>query len=245
MDNVINRIIDYSKKINLEERFDYKFNLDESIFDQSTIKSINDIPSNFQKNVHLKKLLQQQYHNHSENTPLDFWIINQWGGIHGFKPHQRNIDKISKFKSQLEKNKLTKENFETISSLSKISSFLNPREYFVYDARVAYALNWLILKYENNHEVKLKYFPVPNSRNKALVNYDIKTILNIVHSDKRQNQDIYHKPQEAYHYYCDFIKQASKNIYGNTENPFLVEMLLFVIADKEILEDIQKIKMIL
>lgn len=245
MDKVIDRIMHYSKTIDLEERFDYKFNMDGKAIDQSIIENINSISSNFQKNVQLKKLLQQQYHNCTENSLLDFWIINQWGGIHGFKPHQRNVDKISRFKSQLEKNKLTKENFETISSLSKISSFLNPKEYFVYDARVAYSLNWLILKYENNDRFNYRYFPVPNSRNKSLVNYDIQTILNIAHCGEAQSHDIYYKPQEAYHYYCHFIKEAANIIYGDKENPFLIEMLLFVIADKEILEEVQKIKMLL
>ncbi|MGP9668408.1 hypothetical protein ACT3TV_09865, partial [Psychrobacter sp. AOP31-A1-22] len=58
---------------------------------------------------------------------------------------------MSSFKQELKLKKLSKKNFETISSLSKVASFLDPEKYFIYDARVAYSLNWLILKYENKN----------------------------------------------------------------------------------------------
>ncbi len=142
--------------------------------------------------------------------------------------------------------KLSKENFETISSLSKVASFLDPDKYFIYDARVAYSLNWLILKYENKNVINHKYFPMPNSRNKSLVNFDIQTILNIVHAKElNEFSDIYLKPQEAYHAYCNLISRIAEQIYSGTKSAYLIEMLLFIIADQEILAEVKEIKILI
>ena len=153
---------------------------------------------------------------------------------------------MSSFKQELKLKKLSKKNFETISSLSKVASFLDPEKYFIYDARVAYSLNWLILKYENKNIINYKYFPMPNSRNKSLVNFDIQTILNIAHANElKQSPDIYLKPQEAYHAYCNLIGRIAEQIYRDTKSAYLIEMLLFMIADQEVLAEVKKTKILI
>lgn len=246
MENVINAVRKYNEEIDLKQRFDYKFKMNTSVIEASITDSIDRTDCGYEKNIILKESLKLQYQSNSDNTQLDFWIINDWGGIYGFKQTQKNLSKILALKNQLQNHKISKENFETISSLSKLASFWNPLEYFVYDARVAYSLNWLILKYENTDGINHKYFPMPNSRNKAIVNYDMKTVLNLFHDEKNQKyKSIYFKPEEAYHAYCKLIKLIALQIFEGEKPAYLVEMLLFVIADKEILEEVRKVKLIL
>jgi len=246
MHNIIDKIKSYSEQINLEERFNYEFKIDVSVLDSHIIEKLSNTDSAFKKNVILKDLLKYQYQKDIDNTRLDFWIINSWGGIYGFKPTERNITKVSKFKQELKLKKLSKDNFETISSLSKIASFLDPEKYFIYDARVAYSLNWLILKYENRDIINHKYFPMPNSRNKSLINFDIQTILNIAHAKEPNDfSDLYLKPQEAYHAYCNLISRTAEQIYSGTKSAYLIEMLLFIIADQEILAEVKEMKVLI
>lgn len=246
MENVINAVRRYSEEIDLKQRFNYKFKMDTSIIKASIIDSVNKTDCDFEKNIILKESLKTQYQSNSDNTQLDFWIINDWGGIYGFKQTPKNLSKILALKNQLQDDKISKENFETISSLSKVASFWDPLEYFVYDARVAYSLNWLILRYENTEGIKHKYFPMPNSRNKALVNYDMQTILNLFHAEKNQEyKSIYFTPEEAYHAYCKLIKLIALQVFEGETPAYLVEMLLFVVADKEILEEVKRVKLIL
>lgn len=246
MQSIINKIKLYDEQINLEERFKYDFKIDASVLGADIIEKINDANSIFRKNTILKDFLRYQYKKEINNTELDFWIINSWGGIHRFKNTERNIRKLSNFKKELKSTKISKENFGTISSLSKVASFLDPEKYFIYDARVAYSLNWLILKYENENTISQKYFPMPKSRNKSLLNFDMQTILNIAHAKEMSDySDLYLDPKEAYHTYCNFISKVAEKIYSDTKPAYLIEMLLFIIADQEILSEVQEVKVLI
>jgi len=245
MDKVIEKIRTLSKDIDLEQRFTDNFNTNVSIFDSLNLEKIDNAITIFEKNIELKNELEYQYQSKGDSSELDFWIINHWGGIHGFKNTENNIDKTKKFKQQLNVGKLTKDSFSTISSLSKIASFMYPEEFFIYDSRVIYALNWLILTCENRDELCYSYFPIPTSRNKILVNFDIQTVLNIYHSGQYTDfSAMYYDQQIAYFTYCNFIKKAAQSIYGESEKPYLIEMLLFVLADKEIFSEIKKVKLV-
>lgn len=246
MDKVIEKIRTLSKDIDLKQRFTDNFNTNVSVFDSLNLEKINNATTVFDKNIELKSELEYQYQSVGDSSKLDFWIINHWGGIHGFKKTKKNIEKTKKFKQQLSVGKLTKESFGTISSLSKIASFMYPEEFFIYDSRVIYALNWLILNCENRDELRYSYFPMPTSRNKILVNFDIQTILNIYHLEQYTDfAAMYYDQQIAYFTYCKFIKKAALSIYGEFEKPYLIEMLLFVLADKEIFNEIKKIELVL
>ena len=245
MKNVIERLVKFSEEIELNERFDYSFELSETFFDQLEINKLVESQNAFDQNVKLKWILKEKYKSASDSTEIDFWIINTWGGIRGFKENGRNIDKIQAFKKQLDKKRLTLDSFSTISSLSKLSSFIDPDNFVIYDSRVIYALNYLILTHENQNAFKEKYFPMPSGRNKIIADFDMNTIINITHIDKSQhnNGDLFIPPQQAYFDFCDFIKTNAKIIYGINAKPYELEMLLFTLADKEIFADLKdKIK---
>ncbi len=222
--------------INLEERFSDDFETPNHIFSNQEKNSLNKQKNIYRRNLRLKEIIKNKANGSYDLTDLNFWIINNWGGINTFKANDNNFKKIKTFSDELKKGKLTRKNFETISSLSKLSSFINPDEYVIYDSRVIYVLNWLILTTEND----LKYFPMPNSRNKRLVDFDINTLIYLINFDKYSNNEIiFYDYHEAYFIYCSLMKSLSQVLY-NTPNikPYILEMLLFSIADVEIFNEI-------
>jgi hypothetical protein len=164
MHNVIKKLKEYGNQIDLKKRFDFNFDPSDKIFSTEETKLLKTHQNPFEQNVELKWILSQKYQTNSEQNFIDFWIINVWGGIRGFKPSDRNIDKILRFKKQIEKGRLSLDCFSTISSLSKISSFLNPEKFVIYDSRVIYTLNWLILTRENQNELNEKYYLITGKK---------------------------------------------------------------------------------
>lgn len=167
------------------------------------------------------------------------WIINRWGGIGSFKDNDRNKARIDKLQIALPKRVFTKESFSVVSSLSKVASFMNHEEYFVYDSRVIYSLNWLILK------AKLKepqFFPMPEGRGTKLTMFDLQTIINLYYKDnildKEWKSKTFIDPKHAYFVYCDLIKKLSKRIFP-AYKAYYLEMLLFVIADRQIFDELK------
>lgn len=244
MQNVIKKLKEYSNQIDLKERFDYNFDDSDKIFSSSDTNRLKTYKNPFEQNIELKWILNEKYKTNLDHNFIDFWIINIWGGIRGFKPNDRNIEKILRFKKQILKGKLSLDCFSTISSLSKISSFMQPENFVIYDSRVIYTLNWLILTCENQNGFNKKYFPMPIGRNKVIADFDMNTIINISHvSEYVKNTELFISQQDAYFEFCDFIKKTTKLIYGDNSKPYELEMLLFTLADKEIFMDLkEKIK---
>ncbi|MBD3892247.1 hypothetical protein [Olleya marilimosa] len=244
MKNVIDRLREYSNQIDLSNRFDFIFDPSDSIFTESETQRLLSEKTLFDQNVRLKWILKEKYENTTNSDSLDFWIINSWGGIRGFKPNDRNKEKVKTFRKQLLKRRLSKDSFSTISSLSKISSFIDPDNFVIYDSRVIYTLNWLILTCENQETFKELYFPMPSGRNKIISDFDMNTILNLFHiSEYSQEYSLFISQQQAYFDYCDFVKKATIEVFGNNSKPYELEMLLFTLADKEIFEELkEKIK---
>ncbi|WP_291123613.1 hypothetical protein [Flavobacterium sp. UBA6046] len=183
--------------------------------------------------------LRTFFHKKNIDYPTSLWIINKWGGIGSFKDSELNKQRISKFESGLKKRKLSKDLFSVISSLSKIASFMNSEEYFVYDSRVIYSLNWLILK---NNIPNAKFFPMPESRSKILTLFDLNTIINLFYMENITNDEytskLFFDTKNAYFLYCDLIKELSKELFPDLK-PYYLEMLLFVIADNQIFDDLR------
>lgn len=241
MKNVVEKLKEFSKQIDLKVRFDFNFDITDKIFNSVETEQLSTNKNPFDQNVRLKSILSEKYKANTDQNFIDFWIVNNWGGIRGFKPNERNIEKVQKFKKQLEKRKLSLDCFSTISSLSKISSFLDPENFVIYDSRVIYTLNWLILTCENQNGFKEKYFPMPSGRNKVIADFDMKTILNVSHiSEYIENTELYVSQQYAYFKFCEFIKTNTELIYGKNSKPYELEMLLFTLADKEIFEDLKE-----
>jgi hypothetical protein len=175
---------------------------------------------------------------HFNKTNIDYdtslWIINKWGGIGSFKDNITNSERIRKLEKGLQNRELSKDSFSVISSLSKIASFLNNEEYFVYDSRVIYSINWLILK---NRIPDAKYFPMPESRSNKLTLFDLDTIITLFHKASYPNgilkKNLFIESKTAYFIYCDLIKELNKRLFPSLK-PYYLEMLLFSIADNDI-----------
>jgi len=163
------------------------------------------------------------------------WIVTKWGGISGFK---QEYSKINKFIKNIKNRKINSTQFNTISSYSKIISFINPNDYFIYDSRVAFVLNWLLIK---NYSKDNIYFINPSGRNADILNYDMDTIINLY--NKNDNKRFYEK-NEIYFFYCDLIKEIFEKLKNtNIQKAYNIEMLLFGLFDVMVNEMKSKIKL--
>lgn len=206
----------------------------------------------YHKELSLKRIVGQKLKDSLESNEelffkLCLWIIKDWGGIKA--ANDRDTENlIIDFLSQ------DKPDFNRISSASKVGAFLFPEENVIYDSRVAYSLNWIILS-ENAGQ---QYFPIPQGRNSKMSAFDLNVLIRlknisnyhttdiklldhrlfIVNSDKK----IFINKKDAYTELKNLVKLISKNLWkGDTEkeqNLYFTEMLLFSIADREVLRDI-------
>ena len=97
----------------------------------------------------------------------------------------------------------------------------------------------MILKYAKE---KI-YFPTPAGRSEVIANYNIDTVIRLYHKD--QDGNLYHSHKAAYHKYCQLMRDWSAKLWNDTYSkrrgyPFYLEMLLFLIADREIFDDMKK-----
>ncbi len=213
------------KTIDLNERYEWDVTSDCPI--QLPLEAM----SNYYKNKYLKLNLKEKLRDF-DNLSTQYWVIQNWGGIKSFKRTKKNDEKIREFYGELKRRKLSRNSFSTISSLSKISSFYDCHNYFIYDARAIFALNWIIFKCENPNTQKL--FPQPIGRNSIINKFDLSTIVNL--SNKKFS---YYNPKEAYFQYCSLLIKMNHFVCPNEET-FVLEMILFVASVKEIAEDISE-----
>lgn len=230
MDNLVNEILKFKEEI---EKFEGDFKLNESLFSPNDIDFIKSGKTDYEKNIRLKQVIENSPKGNYKDEELNSWIIKDWGGIHNF--NTENQDRIRKYKLELDKGKLMKKSFETISSLSKLSAFYEPEKYVIYDSRVIYSLNWLLLKTNNT---QYRFFPMPESRNAELRKYDLNTLINLINSEKETDK-LYYNENEAYFMLCELVKKLSEKVFKDKEHPYYLEMLLFHIADRNILAEIK------
>lgn len=146
--------------------------------------------------------------------------------------------------------------FKRIASTSKVGAFLFPEKNVIFDSRVAYSINWIILS-ENAGQ---HYFPIPEGRNSKMTALDMNVLIrlknismyqqaNITCLDDRlfiQNSDkhLFIDKKIAYTELNKLIKQINQKLWKGDEekaqNLYYTEMLLFSIADREIFQDITK-----
>lgn len=209
----------------------------------------------FDKRLALQEFIFSKLNSFIENQnqvkyyELSLWIIKDWGGINNAKDEatQDLIDKIYQG---------TEPTFNRISSTSKILAFLKPENYVIYDSRVAYALNWIILKKDAGN----KFFPIPEGRNSKMSAFDLEVLIRLkniksyqptIESDLAKklfiselDKNIFIPKDMAYPQLNKLIKSVNERLWaGNTEkmkNLYFTEMILFSIADKAIFEDITK-----
>lgn len=207
----------------------------------------------FEKDVGLKFIINTDLNDPTKDFVLiSKWIIKVWGGIRGIKD-ETITELVQNISTQLYP-------FENISSWSKINSFKNIDTDIIYDSKVIYSLNWLLLQINRK---SYKFFHQPNSRNSKLTIFPIDTIINYIHSDSiNTNQrgdsvtnDVYQSKNEVYKNYRNTLISLNSLIWGNEsldlskllgrkiclkEYPFFTEMLLFNMSDDIVLKDIRK-----
>lgn len=220
-----------------------------------TIEQIDEISTlyPYEKELRIKKAINAKLNESYQLTDKQYfydlclWIIKDWGRILTSND-QSTIKLIDDFLAT------DKPSFNRIASSSKVGSFMRPTEYMIYDSRVAYSLNWILLS-ETSTNI---FFPIPEGRNSKMMAFDMNVLIrlkNIEHfksqtTDERDNRmyisrkdkQFYIPEKEAYFELNGLIRQVNNYLWFDDqekkENLFYTEMLLFSIADKLIFDDI-------
>lgn len=220
---------------------------------ENQVREINAL-SAYEKELQLKKIVGQKLNDALKTNPdlfdkLCLWVIKDWGGISTSRDND-TIGLIRKFLNE------DRPNFDRIASSSKVGAYLFPDRNIIYDSRVAYSINWIILS-ENAGQ---HYFPIPVGRNSKMSAFDLNVLIRLKHISIYQPTDITHldhrlfiknsdkklfiSKKEAYYELNKLVKQISQKLWkGDKEreqNLYYTEMLLFSIADREIFMDITK-----
>lgn len=200
--------------------------------------------SYFHLNVHLKQLISKYIcENATDKGFLESdsfknlcnWIIAEWGGIKTNKDINDVINKV-KLDAHYE--------FKGIASRSKIEAFMKPKECVIYDSRVAFSLNWIILLSGGE-----KYFPIPEGRNSKIKMFDMNLLIRMKHLKKGStikelkllDKTLFVDKDLSYSFLNKLIKEINLRLWDDDimkENLYYTEMLLFAIADNEIIYDI-------
>jgi len=217
---------------------------------EKQVKEIN-LLSPYEKELCLKKIVGQKLNDTLKSDlklfeKLSLWIIKDWGGI----TNTNDNDTISLVNAFL---KTEKPDFYRIASTSKVGAYLFPDRNVIYDSRVAYSLNWIILS-ENAGQ---NFFPIPEGRNSKMSAFDMNVLIRLKNisvyrpeniEDLKNNfinnsdKKIFIDKKEAYFELTNLVKQINPLLWkGDKEkeqNLYFTEMLLFSIADREIFIDI-------
>jgi len=223
----------------------------EGLFTNDEMETLFNMGSSYERNVYIKHAISKKLAHLTKENEADYynWIVKVWGGIKAYNKSPEYVK--ANIKTLLDDNHM---NFDGIASMSKIASFMFPGKFVIYDARVCYSLNWILLKKGASD----KYFPVPESRNTKLNAFGIDVIIRLVNIENyRINQEVnsnsrslishidkklYIAQEEAYMTMCDLVNQINNMLWDNDHEkksfPFHTEMILFAMADREIFLDI-------
>lgn len=259
----VEKIVNYLSQFKNDLPILYNWNanidklLDLDVFSQEEIDDLNR-QTPFEKELVLKKTINQKLLNAYEQdealfNKLCLWLIRDWGGIKTAKDAD-TLELVNQFLA------VDKQKFKRIASASKVGSYMYPERYIIYDSRVAYSLNWIILS-QNAGE---KFFPIPEGRNSKMMAFDMNVLIRLTNIDDYKPNEIkdldnrryintldkanYISGNEAYSVLNDLIKEVSLKLWGDEKGKYLyyAEMLLFSIADREIFSDItNKVKLVL
>lgn len=254
----IKKIVNYLKKYkeDLEElyKWDAKYN---TLFQKKLIseKEFAELENheklNFQKEEILKEIISkklQDWYKNDKNKfkELALWLIREWGGIRG-GTKENTIKCVYDFINDL------KPNFNRIASSSKVGSFMYPDKYIIYDSRVSYSVNWILL----SQDAGKKYFPIPEGRNSKMNAFDMNVLIRLKNIDKYKlspslnneipkkyiskiDSEIFINKNEAYYEMNKLIYEVNKSLWANNRKnePFYCEMLLFSLADTVVFKEI-------
>lgn len=196
----------------------------------------------FIRTLEVKNKVGEAMRSTRTNNPVYFkklvqWVIKDWGGVIGL--NDENIEPLVNNFIGSEKPP-----FKAISSSSKVGAYLYPEKNAIYDSRVAYALNWIILSQNAGN----KFLPMPQGRNSKLTAFDIDVLIRLKNVEKykpnslsdldtrqyiksRDNNN-YISEKNAYYEMNKLMLDISSKLWQNPkyEPLFLTGMLLFSIA---------------
>ncbi len=256
----IDKIVNYLNKYKSDLPNLYKWNakidrlVELETLTQKQVEEINKIKRPYEKELQLKKIVGQKLNETLKTNKILFdklclWVIKDWGGILTANDND-TIKLIDNFLKQ------DNPEFNRIASSSKVGAYLFPEKNIIYDSRVAYSLNWIILS-ENAGQ---QYFPIPEGRNSKMSAFDLNVLIRLKNISIYQPSDItlldnrlfiknldkqlFIDKKIAYFELNKLVKQINQKLWqGDNEkerNLFFTEMLLFSIADKEVFVDITK-----
>jgi len=251
----VGKIVAYLKKYseNLPTLYNWNVNLEKlvglKVLTEKETEKLNRMKP-YEKEIILKATIRKKLIEFYPTKKIEFdnlclWIIKDWGGITGAKD-ENTLELISQFLNQKEPS------FNRIASSSKVGSYMFPEKYIIYDSRVAYSLNWIILS-ENAGE---RFFPIPEGRNSKMSAFDMNVLIRLknIHKYKPNNleeltkrlyinskdKSYYIPTKKAYSELNKLITDISNGLWQGEKAKMLyyTEMLLFSIADKEVFNDI-------
>jgi hypothetical protein len=253
----IEKIVKYLEKYKSDLLTLYTWNAKiERLIELETLTEVQEREINrltpYENGIQLRKIVGQKLRETYESNKALFlklclWIIPDWGGI-----RTGSVKDISDLLKPFLKG--INPDFNRIASSSKLGAFMYPEKYVIYDSRVAYSLNWIILS-ENAGQ---KFFPIPQGRNSKMSAFDLNVhirsenisnyrIESLKDLDNRRfiinrDQDLFIDKKEAYSELNSLVRQINVKLWeGDPEkerNLYYTEMLLFSIADREVFMDI-------
>ena len=245
LDKIADFLKDYKDNLSNLYTWNAKIKIDELV-DLNT-QSLSD----YDKEIILRKKINlklNEFYKTDENqfNSLCLWIIKVWGGI----STAEDPDTIKLVNEFLESEK---PNYNRIASSSKVGAYMYPDKYIIYDSRVAYSLNWIILSRNAGN----CFFPIPSGRNSKMMAFDMNVLIrlknincysptDISEMDKKQyiiskkDKSVYIPKEDAYSELNKLIKKISIRLWDHEKAKMLyyTEMLLFAIADRDIYVDI-------
>ncbi|MBU0488780.1 MAG: hypothetical protein KKD31_12605, partial [Bacteroidetes bacterium] len=174
----VDKIVTYLDKFKSELSNLYSWDINHHVFSKLDELSIDcngyfNKPNLYENTIDLKMLVSKKlqefktFNKRNEFHKLCSLLIRDWGGIRSSKEENTQIIIDNIFDSnEINYSKIP---FKRIASSSKILSFLNPEKYVIYDSRISYSLNWIILTQQAGN----KFFPIPEGRNSRMRAFDV------------------------------------------------------------------------
>ena len=250
----IGKIATYLNKYKdkLSEIYTWKFEINEAFLNnisdpyKSRLIELKKSKDNtYKKTIELRSMLSDALNYYDTGSPefekVALWIIREWGGIKITDSNTLN----------LVKDFLTSEkpSFQRIASTSKVGSFKNPADNIIYDSRVAYSMNWIILS-QNAGD---KYFPIPLGRNSKMCAFDLSVLIRLRNVNcyqisksetngkfiSKKDRELFISEKEAYYELNKLICNVNKILWNDDKKPpYYTEMILFSIADNDVFKEI-------
>ena len=254
------RLKDYLKSKALRERYNWPLEkaLNKApnvVKDQGWFSKVaSDKTPLFNRSLEMRRHFKGLLLTESDNEDILNWIVRDFGQI-------KRGSLTGALFSEIDRQFLDPDgtlDFKGIASWSKGLAFKYPETAAIYDARVVYSLNWLLMMSEDSRSSML--FPKPEGRNSILnaLDYEMWMLIEreglvnvqgMLQNDtgkkstfmRRLRKVCYYQKGKAYKKYCALLRRISEMMFGNDDDHLVkVEMLLFSIADKDIALEVLK-----